>query len=126
MAYVTNGVHASRLDRARSAALFSKHLGSTGSSGRTIPRSGTLLNVPDEELWAVRQSLAATCSCSCVNALQPAGPSNASARRASSQPHALLDPDALTMATRVASPGYKRPEPIFSNPERLAAILSST
>ncbi|MFN7981565.1 MAG: alpha-glucan family phosphorylase [Vicinamibacterales bacterium] len=124
--YVTNGVHVPTWIAPDLAALFSKHLGSDWLERQDDPAQwDALLNVPDEELWAVRQSLRRYLFVFLRErarnrwAVERVGTPRVVAAGT------LLDPDALTIGYARRFTGYKRPELIFSNPERLAAILSS-
>ena len=99
----------------------------TGSNGTTIPRCGTACSaIPDEELWAVRQSLRRYLFTFVRER----------ARQRWIEEHVgiprvvaagtLLDPDALTIGFARRFTGYKRPELVFHDPERLARILNAT
>jgi starch phosphorylase len=85
-----------------------------------------VLGIPDRDLWAVRQSLKRYL----INFMRER------ARQRWTEEHVgmprvvaagtLLDPDALTIGFGRRFAGYKRPELVFRDPERLARILSST
>ena len=98
----------------------------TGSNGTTTRRCGIAFSsVPDEEIWRVRRSLR--------NYLfsfirQRARALWSQDRLSSSRVQAagtLLDSDALTIGFARRFTGYKRPDLIFRDPERLARILTA-
>ena len=84
-----------------------------------------MLAIPDEELWAVRQSLRRYLFTFIRER----------ARQRWTEEHVgiprvvaagtLLDPDALTIGFARRFTGYKRPELVFHDPERLARILNA-
>ena len=124
--YVTNGVHVPTWIAPDLAALFAKHLGSGWLDRQDDPAQwDALLQVPDEELWAVRQSLRRYLFVFLRErarnrwAVERVGTPRVVAAGT------LLDPDALTIGYARRFTGYKRPELIFTDPERLARILSS-
>ena len=90
-----------------------------GHLGRGSSRS------PTRSYGRCAPRFAPTCSRSFASARGSAGRSSASARRASSPPVTLLGPDSLTIGFARRFTGYKRPELIFRDPERLARILNA-
>ena len=99
--------------------------GSTGSTTTTTPPSGTsVMDIPDEELWAVRSALRHHLFAFIRER----------ARRLWSEERAgagrvlaagpVLDDHALTIGFARRFTGYKRPALIFRDPERLARILT--
>ena len=127
VASVTNGVHVPTWIAADLADLFAPlSRAPTGSSATTTRRSGTACwRSPTTSCGRCGRRCGATCSRSSASARGSAGPTSASARRASSPPGTLLDPDALTIGFARRFAGYKRPELIFHDPERLARILNA-
>jgi len=124
--YVTNGVHVPTWIAPDLAALFTRHLGADWLERQDDPEQwDALLQVPDEELWAVRQSLRRYLFVFLRErarnrwAVERVGTPRVVAAGT------LLDPDALTIGYARRFTGYKRPELIFTDPERLARILSS-
>jgi starch phosphorylase len=84
-----------------------------------------ILEVSDEELWAVRQALRGYLFYFIRERAR-----NRWIKDHASPPQVvaagtLIDPDALTIGFARRFAGYKRPELIFSDPDRLARILSA-
>ena len=123
---VTNGVHVPTWIAADLADLFSRHLGADWRDHQDEPAFWNgVLAIPDDELWRVRQKLRRylfafvrerarqrwTEERVGIPRVVAAGP--------------LLDPDVLTLAFARRFTGYKRPELIFNDAERLAKILNA-
>src|SRR3954469_11284806 len=123
---VTNGVHVPTWISSDLAALFATHLG-----GDWVERHDDaamwdgVLSIPDEALWACRQSLRRYLFAFIRER----------ARQRWMEEHVgiprvvaagtLLDPDALTLGFARRFTGYKRPELVFHDPDRLARILNA-
>jgi starch phosphorylase len=124
--HVTNGVHLSTWIAADLADLYSAHLGSDWIERHDDPALwDAVLRIPDEEIWHVRRMLRRYLFAFVrERARQRWTVEHVSTPRIVVA-GTLLDPEALTIgfARRFAS--YKRPELIFQNPDRLAAILNS-
>jgi glycogen phosphorylase len=125
--YVTNGVHVPTWIAGELADLFSKYLGAHWLELHDDPLlSDGILAIPDQELWAVRLSLRRYLFTFIRER----------ARQRWTEEHVgiprvvaagtLLEPDALTIGFARRFAGYKRPELIFHDPERLARILNAT
>ncbi len=114
------------VDRRPSSSTSSRSTSApAGSNARTIRRCGTQSStIPDKDLWAVRQSLRSA----------PVHFVRERARQRWTDEHVstprivaagtLLDPAALTIGFARRFTGYKRPELIFTDAERLARILN--
>jgi starch phosphorylase len=84
-----------------------------------------VLEIPDEELWIARQSLRDYLFAFIrERARQRWKEEHVSAARVVAA-GTLLDPDALTIGFARRFTGYKRPELIFHNPDRLLGILNA-
>ena len=125
--FVTNGVHVPTWIAGELADLFSKYLGAHWLELHDDPLLWDgILAIPDQELWAVRQSLRRYLFTFIRER----------ARQRWTEEHVgiprvvaagtLLEPDALTIGFARRFAGYKRPELIFHDPERLARILNAT
>ena len=124
---VTNGVHVPTWIAARSrGALRPSTSAPAGSTVRTIRRSGTACSRSrTTSCGACGRRCAATCLRSSASARGSAGPTNGSASPASSPPDRCSIPTSLTLGFARRFAGYKRPELIFHDPERLARILNA-
>jgi starch phosphorylase len=124
--HITNGVHMPTWIAADLASLLTKHLGS-GWLDRHDDAEMWLgvLQIPDEELWAVRESLRRYL----FTFLRERARQLWTVERVGTPrvvaAGTLLEPQSLTIGFARRFTGYKRPELIFRDPERLAAILSS-
>ena len=109
------------------AELFARHLGAEWLERHDDPAMwDAVLAIPDQELWTVRQSLKRYLFTFIRER----------ARQRWTEEHVgiprvvaagtLLDPDALTIGFARRFAGYKRPELVFRDPERLARILAAT
>jgi starch phosphorylase len=124
--FITNGVHVPTWLSAELATLFDDHLGADWRERHDDPNLWTkILDIPDEELWAARNALR--------NYLFAFIRERARSRWKEERVSAprvvaagtLLDPNALTIGFARRFTGYKRPELIFHNPERLMNILNA-
>jgi glycogen phosphorylase len=122
---VTNGVHLPTWISPEIAGLFDRHLGKGWR--RRIEKPGTfdeILSIPDEDLWEVRQSLRSYLV-AFIRELarmrwtkQEVNPAQVVVAGT------LLDHNALTIGFARRFTGYKRPELIFQDTDRLARILT--
>jgi starch phosphorylase len=123
---VTNGVHVPTWIAGDLADLFSRHLGAGWLDRHDDPALWEgVLAIPDEELWAARQSLRRYLFTFVRER----------ARQRWIEEHVgiprvvaagtLLEPEALTLGFARRFTGYKRPELVFHDPDRLARILNA-
>ena len=124
---VTNGVHVPTWVSAEVAALFEQHLGPDWLEYHDDPAfCDRVLQIPDEDLWQARQSLR--------NFLFTFIRERARYHWTTGNPGAarivaagtMLDHNALTLGFARRFTGYKRPELIFTDADRLAAILNES
>jgi starch phosphorylase len=122
---VTNGIHVPTWIASDLAELFTKYLGSGWLDRHDDPALwDAILLIPDDELWHVRQGLRHYLFTFVrERARQRWTIEHVSTPRIVAA-GTLLDPDALTIGFARRFAGYKRPELVFHNPERLAAILN--
>jgi starch phosphorylase len=127
VSFVTNGVHVPTWIAGELSDLFAKYLGSDWLERHDDPGLWEgVLTIPDQELWAVRQSLRRYLFTFVRER----------ARQRWMEEHVgiprvvaagtLLEPDALTIGFARRFTGYKRPELVFHDPERLARILNAS
>ncbi|HEX6974035.1 MAG TPA: alpha-glucan family phosphorylase, partial [Vicinamibacterales bacterium] len=124
---ITNGVHTPTWLSSEMTRLFDDHLDADWRDRHDDPAVWQrILDIPDEELWAARMALR--------NYLFAFVRERARSRWKEEHVSAarvvaagtLLDPNALTIGYARRFTGYKRPELIFHNPERLMAILNQS
>jgi len=124
--FITNGVHVPTWMSAEMGTLLERHLGPDWLDRHDDPTvADRVLSIPDEELWAARQSLRSFLfgfirerartrwTKAEVNALQVVAAGT------------MLDQNTLTIGFARRFTGYKRPELIFTDAERLARILTA-
>jgi starch phosphorylase len=123
---ITNGVHVPTWISAEMTRLFDDHIGADWRDLHDDPGIwDRVLDIPDEELWAARNALR--------NYLFAFIRERARSRWKEEHVTAarvvaagtLLDPNALTIGFARRFTGYKRPELIFHNPDRLVSILNA-
>ena len=123
---ITNGVHMPTWLSTEMANLFDSYLPADWRDRHDDPELWGLVNdIPDEALWDARNALR--------NYLFAFVRERARSRWRDEQVSVarvvgsgtLLDPSALTIGFARRFTGYKRPELIFHNPERLQAILNA-
>jgi len=123
---LTNGVHVPTWLASDLSDLYARYLGPDWLERQDYPELWNgILSIPDDELWRVRQTLRRylfafvrerarqrwTEERVGIPRVVAAGP--------------LLDPDALTIGFARRFTGYKRPELIFRDAERLTRILNA-
>jgi starch phosphorylase len=124
---ITNGIHVPTWLSAEMTTLFNDHLGADWRDRHDDPSIwDRILEIPAEELWAARNALR--------NYLFAFIRERARSRWKEEHVTAarvvaagtLLDPNALTIGFARRFTGYKRPELIFHNIDRLLGILTAT
>ena len=123
---VTNGIHVPSWIAPNLARLFDRHLGKEWLNHHDeTDLWEDIFNIPDEELWAVRQELRSyLIAFMRERARQLWAEEKVSSSRIVAA-GTLLDPSALTIGFARRFTGYKRPDLVFHNPERLARILTA-
>jgi starch phosphorylase len=124
---ITNGVHVPSWIAPDMAKLFERRLGTNWLDRHDDPPFWErFLEVPDEDLWEIRQALRGYLfSFLRERARLLWTERHANAARVAAA-GVLLDPNALTIGYARRFTSYKRPELIFRDEERLAGILNST
>jgi len=123
---ITNGIHVPTWLAWDMARLFEEYLGPDWLERHDEATLwARVMNIPDEELWAVRQSLRQYLFAFIrERARQRWTDEHVSAGRVVAA-GTLLDPNALTLGFARRFTGYKRPELVFQDPDRLLRILNA-
>jgi starch phosphorylase len=126
VASVTNGVHVPTWLAADLADLFTKHLGAGWLDRQDDPAFwDAVLAIPDAELWAVRQGLRKYLFTFVRDRARQRWTEERVGTPRVVAAGTLLEPETLTIGFARRFTGYKRPELIFRDPERLARILNA-
>jgi starch phosphorylase len=124
--YITNGVHVPTWISAEVGALFEKYLGADWLEHHDDPQvADRVMDIPDEDLWAARQSLRAFL----FNFIRERARQHWTRQESNAiqivAAGTMLDHNTLTIGFARRFTGYKRPELIFSDADRLARILNA-
>jgi len=122
---ITNGVHVPTWMAADLADLFGRHLSPAWRDQYEDPAFwARILDITDEDLWAARQRLrGALFQFIRERARQRWTTDHAGAARVVAS-GAMLDPTALTIGFARRFTGYKRPDLVFRDADRLAALVA--
>jgi glycogen phosphorylase len=124
---LTNGVHVPTWVSPRMARLFEDHLGPGWREQYEDPAFWSrVLEIPDAELWAARQELRAFLFRFVRERARRRWVDNQSSPSLVVSAGAMLDPQALTIGFARRFTGYKRPELVLRDPDRLARILTAS
>ncbi len=125
--YVTNGVHVPTWIAGRAGRPLRRRISApTGCDRQDDPALWDgVLAIPDEELWAVRQALRRYLFTFIRERARQRWTDERVGTPRIVAAGTLLDPDALTIGFARRFTGYKRPELIFHDAERLARILNA-
>ncbi len=125
--HITNGVHVSTWIAADLGTLFERYLGSDWLERHDMPELwDAVLSIPDAELWAARQALRRYLFTFVRERARQRWTEERVGTPRIVAAGTLLEPDALTIGFARRFAGYKRPELIFRDPERLARLLNAT
>jgi starch phosphorylase len=121
---VTNGVHVPTWLSAEIWTLLDRHLGPGWIHHHDEPAViDRVLEIPDEELWAARQALRAFLFSFVRGRARDRWATEGVPATRVVAAGTMLDNAALTIGFARRFTGYKRPELIFTDPDRLARIL---
>ena len=122
--HVTNGIHVPTWDSQAADELWTRHCGKERWVGETDQVGEAIRQVPDQELWAMRQASRQTL----VNQARQRYSQQLAASGASpediAQAGQILDPEALTLGFARRFATYKRPTLLLHDPERLIRLLT--
>ena len=122
---VTNGVHVPTWVSGELARLFERHLSVAWRDQYEDPQFWSrILEIPDEDLWAAREALRAALFQFIRERARQRWTDEPSAVARVLTFGAMLDPNALTIGFARRFTGYKRPELLFRDSDRLAQIVS--
>ncbi|MDE3153914.1 MAG: alpha-glucan family phosphorylase [Acidobacteriota bacterium] len=123
---ITNGVHVPTWLSAELSGLLDRQLGTDWRERHDDPALwDRLRDVPDEELWQVRQALRGYLFAYLRERARQRWAEDHAAISSVVGAGLLLDPSALTIGFARRFTAYKRPELIFHDAARLAALLSA-
>jgi starch phosphorylase len=123
---LTNGVHVPTWMSAEIAGLLERHLGPNWLEHHDDPAvCERVLEIPDQELWDARQSLRAFLFNFVRERARYRWTTEGVAVARIVASGTMFDHNTLTIGFARRFTGYKRPELIFSDPDRLARILNA-
>jgi len=125
ISHITNGIHVPTWVAREMGRLYEKHLGQnvSGKYDDTSLRQ-LVLNIPDEELWAVHQILKRKLIAAMVERARQCSTERECKARQVLAMGSLLDQDTLTIGFVRRFAAYKRPELIFHDIETLRRIVT--
>lgn len=124
---VTNGVHVATWIAPVISDLFDRYLGADWREREDDPEFWNgVLSIPDEELWAARQSLRAFLMTFVRERARERWLGRGVSPSQVVAAGTLFDPAVLTIGFARRFTAYKRPELIFSDSERLAEIVNAS
>lgn len=125
ISHITNGVHVPTWVAPEMSRLYGRYLGQDLARRYDDTALRDLLqNIPDEELWAVRQILKRKLIGAMIERARRCSSGRECTARQVLAMGALLDPNALTIGFVRRFAAYKRPELIFHDVERLKRIVT--
>jgi starch phosphorylase len=126
VASVTNGVHVGTWMSTDMAALLDRHLPSNWRERQDEDALwDAILDIPDEDLWRTRRDLSNYLFRFIRERMRLRWTNERVSPPRVVAGGTLLDPEALTIGFARRFTGYKRPELIFHDPPRLAALLNT-
>jgi starch phosphorylase len=125
ISHITNGIHAPTWVAREMGLLYEKHLGQDVSKTYDDTRLGQLvLNIPDDEIWAVHQILKRKLIGAMVERARQCSAERVCKARQVLAMGSLIDPEVLTIGFARRFTAYKRPELIFHDMEHLKQITT--
>jgi starch phosphorylase len=119
--HITNGVHVSTWLAAEINQFFETHLGTNWMEGMVRPDLWTKIeSVDSAEIWEIKQVLKARM----IRFVRAHVEATRTRQGLPPMDPPALDPDALTIGFARRFVPYKRPDLLFSDPDRLAALLN--
>jgi starch phosphorylase len=122
--HVTNGIHVPTWDSQGADELWTRHCGKERWLGETNQGEEAIRGVPDQELWAMRQTSRKTLvEYARKRYARQLAESGASPEQIA-QAGEILDPEVLTLGFARRFAPYKRPTLLLHDPERLIQLLT--
>jgi starch phosphorylase len=122
---ITNGVHVPTWVSAKMAGLFERHLSPAWREQYEDPTFWSrILDIPDEEIWEAREWLRAYLFQFIRERARTRWTEDQASPARVVAGGAMLDPHALTIGFARRFTGYKRPDLVFRDPDRLARIVN--
>ncbi len=123
---ITNGVHVPSWVSRTMARLFEKHLGASWREFSDDPKAWLrVLDIPDEELWAARNELRAHLVKFARDRARARWSQELVAPSRILSAGVLLERTPLTIGFARRFTGYKRPDLVFRDPDRLARLVTA-
>ncbi|MFU8795779.1 MAG: alpha-glucan family phosphorylase [Dehalococcoidia bacterium] len=127
VSHITNGVHVPTWVAKEMVRLYEKHLGEEMSQRfDEAELREHVLNIPDDELWAVRHALKRKLIGAMIERARQCSTKRECTASQVLAMGALLDPNALTIGFVRRFAAYKRPGLIFHDVERIKRIITDT
>jgi starch phosphorylase len=124
---ITNGVHVPTWMSGELSRLFERHLSPAWTDQYEDPAFwARVLDIPDEEIWQARQTLRAALFQFIRERVRQRWAEDATGPARVVAGGAMLDPRALTIGFARRFTGYKRPDLVFHDADRLARLVSAT
>jgi len=125
ISHITNGIHTPTWVAREMGNLYERHLGPDVSKKYDDTNLGELvLDIPDEEIWAVHQTLKRKLIGAMVERARQCSIERECRARQVLAMGSLIDPDVLTIGYVRRFAAYKRPELVFHDVERLKRIIT--
>jgi starch phosphorylase len=125
VAAITNGVHVPTWVSGAFARLFARHLSSAWREQYEDPAFWSrILEIPDEDVWAARRSLRTFMFQFIRDRIRDRWTDDPTDAARVIAGGAMLDPEALTVGFARRFTGYKRPDLVLRDAERLARIVN--
>jgi len=122
---ITNGVHVPTWVAAQMAALFERHLSPAWQEQYDDPGFWQrVLDIPDDAIWAARQALRAYLFQFVRERARARWTEDQAGAARVVTGGAMLEPEALTIGFARRFTGYKRPDLIFRDLDRLAGLVN--
>jgi starch phosphorylase len=123
---ITNGVHVPTWVAGTFANLFERHLSPAWRDQYEDPSFWQrILDIPDEDLWAARSALRAYLVQFVRERARQRWTEDQAAASRIMAAGVMLDPEPLTIGFARRFTGYKRPDLVFRDPDRLARLLNA-